>query len=204
MKTDDDQIVMYDSPEAATFRTGIEGWVSRNGIFCGSSEDAARYEGCTHRKCEDCGKPARKSYTHCEECRDARAWKRYESLETKPWTTEAMVYSDAFDEYFNDEDHMLDFADENAVSDLREMRLLHCTPVYAHQLDTDDWCDELPEDGDCPEWLEIAIYEFNEKLRAANEPLSYLPNNKLAVDVSAYAKEPQPPTAEGDQANDRE
>lgn len=39
MPTKTEEIVMYNSPEAATYRTDIKGWVSRNGLYCGRDED---------------------------------------------------------------------------------------------------------------------------------------------------------------------
>ena len=58
-----EKIVMYDSPEAATYRTDIKGWVSRDGHFYGdngpSAEHGARWSGCTHMNCK-CGTSMRK------------------------------------------------------------------------------------------------------------------------------------------------
>ena len=45
MPTKTEEIVVYNSPEAATYRTDIKGWVSRNGLYCGQDEDLARYKG---------------------------------------------------------------------------------------------------------------------------------------------------------------
>lgn len=51
----EEKIIMYDTPAAAMYRTGIEGWVSSDGHFFGKGERAehlARYSGSTHHKCE--------------------------------------------------------------------------------------------------------------------------------------------------------
>jgi len=46
-----EKIVPYDSAEAASIQT-VTGWVSRSGRFWGNDEHMARYDGCTHRKCD--------------------------------------------------------------------------------------------------------------------------------------------------------
>ena len=85
--------VMLDSPEAATFRTDIKGWVSRDGIFYGDKPDSeriARWAGCTHRKCEDCGADSPKSYTICEKCRTNKRDGVYAGREDKDWDAESV------------------------------------------------------------------------------------------------------------------
>jgi hypothetical protein len=69
MKTEE-IMVLRDSSEAAQYRTGLSGWVSRNGRYFGESEDMARYDGCTHVACQYCGLPARKGWLACEGAAD--------------------------------------------------------------------------------------------------------------------------------------
>lgn len=38
----DKSVIMFDSPEAATYRTDIKGWVSRDGRYYGEDERGAR------------------------------------------------------------------------------------------------------------------------------------------------------------------
>lgn len=67
-----EKIVPYDSAEAASIQT-VTGWVSRSGHFWGNDEHMARYDGCTHRKCDACETliPVR-GYTICDQCREAK------------------------------------------------------------------------------------------------------------------------------------
>ena len=50
----DSKEIRYDSAEAATYKTGLAGWVSCTGNFWGEDEHMARWTGCTHQSCA-CG-----------------------------------------------------------------------------------------------------------------------------------------------------
>jgi hypothetical protein len=69
-KRTDEPVIFPQSPQAATFRTELEGWVSRHGIFYGDNEYAARFNGCTHGICA-CGQLREKNYASCKACRQA-------------------------------------------------------------------------------------------------------------------------------------
>src|SRR5579872_5803301 len=84
MSREEKPIVMYDSPEAATFRTGLSGWVSSDGHYYGKDEHLARWAGSTHKKCE-CGNIHEKTWTCCEECRGKNDRKRYLALPEVPF-----------------------------------------------------------------------------------------------------------------------
>lgn len=73
-----DKQVLETSDEAATFVTGIEGWVDGNGRFWGKDERAARWNGCTHIICPGCKKETSKNYIYCPECREKSAAAQYE------------------------------------------------------------------------------------------------------------------------------
>jgi hypothetical protein len=70
---EDEKVIMYDSQEAATHRTDISGWVSRDGGFYADNEHLARWAGCTHMTCE-CGKPYIKGKVRCDECQSDEEW----------------------------------------------------------------------------------------------------------------------------------
>ena len=174
-----DKIVMRDSPEAAEYRTGLSGWVSRRGLFYGDrpdSEDMARYDGCTHVACKYCSAPAQKSYTACQECRDKKDLERFEALPRADWDGKAMLYSEARDKYYAGPDDAEDELEEGET--LADMRLVICKPNYARQIDPDYCVDELPEDGDVPPEVEAAMDTFNEAV--AGIVLSWTPG-KVAL-----------------------
>jgi hypothetical protein len=101
----------------------------------------------------------------CNECHEAKVIERWAKLPKVKWDGEGGIYSEAYDEYFWDEEGALE-------------------PVHAKPLDPDAWFDDIPDDGDYPEWLLDAIGEFNAKLKG-QAPLSYEPGNQ-AVDTSGW------------------
>lgn len=175
-------IIMIDSPEAAKKAT-VEGWVSRNGRFCGNNEYSARWDGCTHVYCAECNKPIPKhGLTLCNDCGIKKCIERYNSMPRKPWDENACLYSETLDEFFDSPasaQEALECQDEDFS--FADLRLVICEPVYASPIYYDQYNDELPEDGDLPAWLEQAIDEFNAKLEG-QEPLSWWPG-KFALDL---------------------
>jgi hypothetical protein len=167
-----EEIIMFDSPDAATYRTDIKGWVSRNGIFYGeNNERTARYSGCTHVACSVCGTPTTKHYTKCDKCRSMAAIDRYLAMPAAQWDGATMLYSDARDEYYIDLEAVYDSIEEGESID--DLRLIICEPNYARQIEEDYFCDEMTEDGDLPDEVTDAMEAFNEKV--AGVVLSWSP-----------------------------
>lgn len=171
--SDNTEMIMMDSDEAATQMT-ITGWWSRHGRFYGNDERTARHDGCTHRKCERCGEPVEKSWLVCKRCRDEADIQKFKAMPRKAWDGKAMIYSELKDQYYSDPDEALE---ELAYCDgltSEDLRLIICEPNYADELDSEYWCDSIPESGDIPDWLEDAIAQFNKAI-ADKEPLSWIP-----------------------------
>lgn len=153
---------MFDSPEAASYKTNIEGWVSRHGNFYGKDgERFARYDGCTHQKCEKCGAITDKYRTFCVECRAKWEIGRYEVKPTASWDGVAMIYSERDDAYFESPEDAR-FANFETGDSFESMRLVICEPNYVPQIDADYFRDELPEDGEIPAAVIAAANAFNE------------------------------------------
>src|SRR5690554_954202 len=115
---------MYDSNEAAQIKT-VTGWVSRTGQFWGDNEDAARYSGCTHKPCRDCGVPVEKGWLICASCRSKSHREKWENMPFKDWGGEPL-YCMASGEYYWSEDDI-----EYALDDGREvcdLMLVICEP----------------------------------------------------------------------------
>ena len=103
MKTPDTQI-LFDSPEAASYQTGLKGWVSRGGWFFGDgpqSEVIARYDGCSHVTCKTCGEPTEKLWTKCTFHRDLDNLARYEAMPSAEWDGKAMLYSEVTEKFYD-------------------------------------------------------------------------------------------------------
>ena len=182
------KIILNTSNEAAKFITNIEGWVDRHGRFFGKekkvAEEMARWSGCTHIVCPDCGKACQKSYIRCSDCREKKAIERYKALECKEWDGKTPLYSGRDDEYFFNEQELTDYIEDSfdVESDIASLRLVVCEPTYLRQVDTDYFCDELADDGELPEDVINALDDLNAVIK--NEaPVSWSPG-KYAADLT--------------------
>lgn len=173
-------IIPFDSPEAAQEVT-VTGWRSRDGFFYGNgprAEETARYAGCTHQPCRDCGKLTEKMYSLCVGCREKADLARFLALPRGPWDGEQMLYSDARDKYYSTPEDVLDDLEEG--QQLEDLRLVLCKPNRARPIEEDHFCDDLPEDGDVPPELAAALQVLNDVI--VNLPaLSWSPG-KVAWD----------------------
>lgn len=177
-----EKVILRDSSEAATPVT-ITAWRSAKGrLFF--DESTARYDGSTHTCCSDCGKISENPYTVCKPCRDLRDEAKYDAMPRSEWDGKAMLYSDVRDKYYDSIEYAEDDLEENEI--LADLRLIICEPNYARQLDPDYFIDELPEDGDLPDWLEEAVVAFNKAI-SNGEPLSWTPG-KLALRLEGGEK----------------
>lgn len=175
----DTKQILITSDEVAKFTTNIEGWVDRHSRFWGKDEYMARWSGCTHIICPECGKPTPKSYTMCDVCREEKAIERYESKERKQWDGNIPLYSEAADEYFFDRDDLNDYL-ENHECTSQSLRLVICKPIYLRQVDKDYFYDELPEDDDIPSDVANALEDLNETIRA-HGPVLWSPGKYAAI-----------------------
>ena len=169
--------VLKTSDEAAKFVTDISGWVDRHGRFFGKEEDMARWSGCTHIVCPDCGNPTPKGYTICKGCREKKAVERYEAKERKQWDGETPLYSEFADEYFFSEDSLNGYVEFGETK--QALRLVICEPIYLKEIDEDHFCDELPEDGELPEDVFSVLEELNKTIRE-QKPVSWMPGEYAA------------------------
>jgi hypothetical protein len=176
MKKQLEPMVLFDSDEAAHLQTGISGWVSRHGRFMGNDERAARYDGCTHRRCEDCGNPCEKGWLVCNECREKRDIARYNAMPKEEWDGKGMIYSAAADKYFSDLDEAEEFLEDDGGT-MESLRLIICEPQYLPFLSYDYGCDELPEDGELPDAVVQAIEDFNKVIKETGA-VSWIPSKK--------------------------
>lgn len=163
-------MITYDSPEAAKLVT-VELWKASNGNLY-SSEEAARYSSCTHRKCQNCDNLTENIYTHCPECREKLEKERYFAREIRIWDEETPLYSEANDSYFFPKNHDLeDYLDGQSIEDAR---FLICDPIFLSQIDYDYWTDDLAEDQELDDDVINAVNDLNEVLDN-KPPVSWMP-----------------------------
>lgn len=154
-----DDAILFDSPEAARPAT-VSGWISASGRFF-TDERMARFDGCTHIRCQHCDAPTPKGYLFCNACREERDRAAYAAMEARDWDGEQMIYCEDREEYFSDPDEAMDQWEGEGLP-----RLVLCEPTFARAIDSGIWEDDLPgEEHDVPYWLAELIGEFNAKLK---------------------------------------
>lgn len=170
-------IIFEDSADAAQIKT-VTGWVSRIGRFWGDDERMARYDGCTHRRC-DCGEVF-EIRSYCRKCSSKRDREKYLSMPRKVWSGEPICLYDG-DKYFFEEDELLYYCEENECQP-KDLDLVFCTPEFAKEIDPNDYySDELPEDGEVPPAIAEAFQKLNAAIMECKDPLCWYPG-KVAVD----------------------
>jgi len=170
-------IVLFDSPEAAQFKT-VGVWVSRHGRPC-SDERCARYDGCTHYVCEECGQPYPKT-SYCIPCHDKMRRAIFDAMPKMPWDTTTPLVIFNTDIYFFDVGDLLDYCADNEVPP-ESLPLVLCVPKETPELDPDDFFwDVLGEGGDVPGEIVKAAEAFNAAVQAAG-PLSWCEGTEAAI-----------------------
>lgn len=178
----DTKKIHYNSPEAATYRTDIRGWVSAKGLYCGDhggSEHVARYNGATHRDCEECGAEIEIRYMRCEACCETRRNARYAALEAAEWDGETPLAIFDDDTYFFSHDELIGHCEANDI-ELADLQLLICVPVMGRQFGIDDFYDDLPEDAELPKSIWEAVENLNKVIKA-HGPMSWYPGKVRAI-----------------------
>ena len=167
------KVIMFDSEEAAQHQTGLTGWVSRQGHYWGNDERAARYDGCTHTRCEDCREPVDRGRLICPQCHEIRQIKRYTAIPKEEWNEVGMLYSDAYDKYFSSWEEIEGYCEDEEIS-IDKLRLIICEPQYLPLISDDYGCDELAEDGELPDSVIQAIEDFNKAIKVVGA-VSWMP-----------------------------
>jgi hypothetical protein len=179
---ENEMIVLETSDEAAHFVTGLSGWVSRSGRFWGADEHMARWEGCTHTTC-GCGKIMERGWTKCPECRKKAADERFNAMPKKEWDGETPITLLGGDEYFFNREQLKEWCEDWETTP-DKLQLVICEPNYACEIDSDFYCDDLPEDQsleDVAPELADKISEVNKYIRDKKPILSWGPGKIAAL-----------------------
>ena len=178
------EIILNTSPEAAVYRTDIKGWVSASGIYYGNGESSARWDGCTHIACKECGEPTKKHRTVCGPCREKMADVKYSGYEIEAWDESQPIYADSVDEWFNEWSDATDYCEWNKCS-IDSLRLLHTKPEYHKQIDAHDYyyVDGVEDQPDLPPEVYELVDELNKYMRGLG-PVTYW-MIKVAVEIPA-------------------
>jgi hypothetical protein len=167
---------MFDSPEAAQFKP-VEGWVDSHGFFFGNDERTARYSGSTHTKCPDCGEVyATRSW--CGPCRRKRDQEKFLSFPIEKWDGETPLCLYNTDTFFFGESVLDYIADQPEDAPIH---LCKCKPGYLSIIDRDNWADDLPEDGELPDAVQVALDALNKAIAEAGPSCWW--EDEIAIDV---------------------
>lgn len=175
----DKKKIMYESDEAATYKT-VKGWVSSDGRFFGESEELARWSGCTHKPCA-CGGETEKMYNICRKCRDKASTEKYLSMDYQEYRGQP-VWSKACGEYFFDEDRIRDWAEWNEVENIDDLQLIICEPEYIEPFDWEHLFEDIMPDDMC--LYDVApkiaqkFEELNRFIKSENTIASWFAGNK--------------------------
>jgi hypothetical protein len=182
-KQQEPEIIPFDSDGAASLKT-VTGWVSRRGIFYGANEHGARYDGCTHKPCGDCGELIpRDGRIRCRPCQGTRDAERYAEMPREEWDGVTPLVIFRTDAYFFDEDELDEYCAENEVSreDLMLVICEPCRPRLVSALDLfDDALPEEADESDIPTPVREAVDALNAALRAC-KPLCWTEGKYAAV-----------------------
>lgn len=178
------EVIPFESDQAASIKT-FSGWVDREGQYFGNNERSARYSGCTHIRCADCGTLVEKEQgVRCHTCAGKRRKEAHAKLPQEAWNGADMLYSQEFDAYFHSESDIEDFIDgysSECALKLEDLCLVICTPNYADQFDLDFHLEDVLFDGlsgsEISESLNLAVMALNKEL-AALPALSWSPGSK--------------------------
>ncbi|WP_446744278.1 hypothetical protein [Silvibacterium acidisoli] len=173
--------IHFDSPEAATYRTDVKGWVSSKGRFFGTDERTARYDGSTERTCDGCG-AIYPTQSYCSACQHRRRQDKFNSFPVEKWDGETPLVIFDDDRFFFDEDDLMDYMADS--EDPRSLQLCKCKPGYLRQIEPGDWADDLPEDHELPDAVQESLDSLNAAIKSAG-PVAWWEDD-IAVDVSDW------------------
>jgi len=131
------------------------------------SENSVRKNLATHKTCEECGDTI-KVRSFCRKCSEKKQNENYSKSKFLEWDgkTPLVIYNS--DDYFFDEDSLIDYIEENETEDLR---LMICTSNYCPNIDEDYFSDEMPENYDTLSDFDKVLVE---KLKEINKYISSL------------------------------
>lgn len=174
------QIIPYADPTLVR-QVLVPAWVTPAGVGY-HNEDQARYAACTHKPCSVCGDLVRKQYSLCEICLAEKTRLQYLAYPKKTWDRITPVYSRCIDDFFMDEESILDWCEENQMvfgdPFLSDFEFVWCKPQRVYELDPYDlYSDIIPEDGELPSEIEEAFKTLNQKIKECQEIVCWEPTN---------------------------
>ena len=114
----------------------------------------------------------------CSSCIAKKDTEKYYAMPMVEWDEVTPVCTDG-DKFFFDVDSVLEHMAEvkQEGGDEAEVQIVLCEPGKLHLLSDEDWCDDLPEDGELPDDVQVKLNELNKALADAT-PVCWYPGKK--------------------------
>ena len=168
-------VITMDSPEAASQET-MTVWVSNNkrAFF---DERAAKFDGCTHGRCQECKEVCEKSRLMCKTCGEKARQAVFDKMPEVEWDGKTPLCIFDSDTYFFYEDELLDYCDEHECKP-EDLSLILCVPEYPRELTDEYFLSDFCEDIELSKKIQSMIERFNKELKEINEPIAWVGGNQ--------------------------
>ena len=171
-----EEIILPSDPRAAKLMT-VTGWVSRNGRFYGTGENAeriARYDGSTVNECRECGSQCRKNHTMCDACTNKNRVEKYLALPEADVPDGYLVCH--AETYASDLSELIEELINDGISPTSACIYI-CKPNHAPDFNVyDHLCDVIPSEDDsweAPEEILEAAAALNKALHEHGRNISW-------------------------------
>ncbi len=187
-----DKVILYDSDDAAVYRTDIKGWVSHDGLYFGENEDGARRHSLTHVECENCHELKVRDYSRFyDACARISLINKWNDMLKRVWDGDTPVFvfvspeqtdDDSFTipEWFDSGDDLCDYVYDHGI-DPSALMLVHSTPMSVPAITSDIFEGYTPDDWD-DRMLPDSVTEAMDALNAAIGEMG-----SLGFEMSKYA-----------------
>lgn len=170
--------ILYDSPEAASFMSGLSGWVDINNRYWGNDEHMARWSSATHKNCDNCGELMETS-SYCKPCSEKKTQAKFEAMEKVVWDKETPLCIHDSEVYFWDVDGLYDYLGDNEC-ELASLQLVIAEPYPIHELEPEYFTEDLHEDAELPDHIEKMIENLNKAIKDLG-PQAWIPSKYAAI-----------------------
>ncbi len=100
-------------------------------------------------------------------------------LPKEKWDGETPLYSDPADEFFYSAREILEYLADNECT-IEALELVICESQQLSYIDTGNWFDDLPEDGELPANVQEAVDALNKAIDEAGT-VSWFPGQVAAI-----------------------
>ena len=179
-------IIILGDESVIEYRTNIEGWVGKNGLYYGRSEankQTALYANSTHRKCS-CGELYRIN-SYCSSCSSKKTINRFLALEEIEYDGESYLVTYDNDTFFSDLDGAYEYCYENDI-EIADLMLVQCEKKFKFSrvnIDeiNEEYCTEDETLSDFHPEIAQKVKELNELLDKTESKIWFATNKRIKI-----------------------